>query len=498
MRARSTRWLNVGSQVAWALLVVLLPISSLPLLQKVVRSETVAPASVVPLIWLVLIWFIPYVVCGGRLSRLTLPVIGLVTVAVIASAAAFFIDIPPFRNISILSREISAFITLGIGVAFYMIAATYPNTTARLRLTLQLVNVSGFVMLLWVFVQAYVWYRYGRYPTVMDLIQRKISLHVLYAQRATGMAYEPSWLAHQLNMVYLPLWLAATIQRTSAHRFRILGISLENVLLVMGAAGLFLSFSRVGLLAFLLAVAFVVLRANLHLAGWIQRSIVQRFNIRPQIRAWFNTGVIVILLILFVIVYAGAAFGVVKFASRYDQRLAHLFTITPDLGNIVAYANQLAFAERLVYWAVGWGVFNDHPILGVGLGNAGYFFRQKLPALGWSLTEINWILSRASIIPNTKSLWTRLLAETGIVGFAFWLGWLYLLWAGARFLRALREPVFRTLGLAGALALICLLIEGFSLDSFALPYLWFTFGLISAASSLAYRQEADAEKSLRV
>jgi hypothetical protein len=36
----------------------------------------------------------------------------------------------------------------------------------------------------------------------------------------------------------------------------------------------------------------------------------------------------------------------------------------------------------------------------------------------------------------------------------------------------------------GAFVLIALLLEGFSVDSFGLPYLWFSLGLLSAGSRL--------------
>jgi O-antigen ligase len=124
------------------------------------------------------------------------------------------------------------------------------------------------------------------------------------------------------------------------------------------------------------------------------------------------------------------------------------------------------------------------------LGNAGYYFPEKMPALGWGLTEINTVMYRGTAIPNTKSLWARLLAETGIVGFVFWIGWLYLLWQAARFLRKGDIPLLRTIGLAGALVLVALLAEGFSVDSFALPYFWFSFGLVSAGSALLVTRQS--------
>jgi hypothetical protein len=98
---------------------------------------------------------------------------------------------------------------------------------------------------------------------------------------------------------------------------------------------------------------------------------------------------------------------------------------------------------------------------------------------------------RSTVIPNTKSIWTRILSETGLVGFAFWLAWLYLVWQAAHFIRGMEKPIFKTIGWAGAFTIIALLAEGFSTDTFALPYLWFSLGLVTAASRVPALQHTD-------
>jgi len=85
-------------------------------------------------------------------------------------------------------------------------------------------------------------------------------------------------------------------------------------------------------------------------------------------------------------------------------------------------------------------------------------------------------------LPNLMSLWIRLLAETGIIGFALFVSWLVVLGASAAALERSTDRRLQVLGLAGQFALIALLGEGLSIDSFALPYLWLTFGLMTAAT----------------
>jgi O-antigen ligase len=150
----------------------------------------------------------------------------------------------------------------------------------------------------------------------------------------------------------------------------------------------------------------------------------------------------------------------------------------------------LVFAERYVYWVTGWRIFNDHPLLGVGLGNAGLYFLKYLPSYGWVLAEVMESIYRLPAIMNIKSFWVRILAETGLAGFATFASWYAILWQTSRFLEANKQKLMSMLGLAGQLVLVAFIAEGFSIDTFALPYLWLALGFISAAGMLARREAA--------
>jgi O-antigen ligase len=230
-------------------------------------------------------------------------------------------------------------------------------------------------------------------------------------------------------------------------------------------------------------VAFLLLLWNVRLVRWIQRRLFQRRSLPAAQMRVLKISFIAVSVLVLIGVYAGIFLGAGYILSKVDPvRMAGLFdfaTIREE--SFFHWANKNVFAERIVFWQAGWEIFNDYPLLGVGPGNAGYFFAQKLSAFSLSLTEVRTLLYQQTTLPNIKSLWVRLLAETGVVGLALFLSWGYVLWLSAQFLRKRREPLLQMVGLAGSFVIIGFIIEGFSIDTFALPYYWFSFGLLTTA-----------------
>jgi O-antigen ligase len=186
-----------------------------------------------------------------------------------------------------------------------------------------------------------------------------------------------------------------------------------------------------------------------------------------------------------------AGLGGLVAAARANPRIGRVFDLNyADISRServswpYALANRLEAGERLVFWAASLRNFSQSPLLGVGLGVSGFTFSRNLPGLGFYLPEILDNLDPGlRAFPNPKSLWIRLLAETGALGFAAFVIWLVCLASRARWLQRDTTPWLQAVGTAGALYLVVLVFEGFSLDTFALPQLWLIPGLLTAASA---------------
>ncbi len=448
----------------------------------------VAPPATIFVFILCGFWLIPNLIKKGALPFHFQPVMWFLLIAFFSTIFALITRIPPFKDISTFNSAVKGLITLVIGISFYLIIAVYLRTERLLIITLQIINWSGLIVLSWTFLRAGFWYTTHTYPTIIDQIQNIISLGELGTGRAFGLTMEPSWFAHQLNMLYLPLWLSATVSKVSSHKFKIGFFTLENLLLVMGVITLSLTLSRVGIAAFFLMLVAIFIEFNSKIIKSINSKLAAVGKVKKLLDKK-NLGYInAVLIIIFVFAYVGLVYGTMIVLTKVDNRMADLFTFdTTSESPVLDYADNLKMGERVAYWIAGWNVFNDHPIMGVGVGLAGYYMTENLNPFSRIMVEVRRILYRSDYLMNIKSLWIRILAETGIAGFCCFLAWLYILFSSAKFIQKSRNRIFKLIGKAGFFMLLAFLLEGFSVDSFALPYLWITAGLITATSIMEFR-----------
>lgn len=459
-------------RITWYVLIASLPLTSMPLVKKLLGSDSVASPAVIFLLILFFFWITGLIFKDKLLGSFNiLPLILFCCMAIIATLISFFNQPPAFKGFGQLSPIISAIGTLGIGFLFFLISSSFPVDSDVKKQTLKIINWTGLIILIWCAFQAIAWYSSNRYPQWMFDFQGALSARVLYRQRATGFALEPSWLAHQLNMFYLPFWISATVTGYSSHSLRLKKISIENILLIGGAISLGLTLSRVGFAAFLCMGALTFTRIHPKLVSFIHNWLTskQKTRIKPD-RKTISIGMIIsyaFLTVLLVFVY-----------YRIDPRMATLFKFSFEQDNsLLRYFNQLKFGDRVVYWLTGWNIFNEFPIFGVGLGNAGFYFPQNIPAYGWSLLEVRRLLYRSHLLLNVKSLWFRLLAETGIIGFSLFTGWIISLISSMVDKYRSVNRLERMMGFAGLLVAVGMIFEGLSIDSFAMPYWWVSLGL---------------------
>ena len=492
---------RMGTGVLWFLVIIGLPVTSFPLLANL-TGAIVAPLSAIPLALLMLLWLVPYLIERGKFPIEVLPYIYFVIIALIIATLAFFLDGHYSRGRDFFGQSLRAFFTVIIGLSFYLVFSVFPQNEKRLRQTLVFISILGAVLIPWTLFEVMLLRKFSLvqgFPVWVNKIRTFLSVqspNIMFTNRATGFAYEPSWFVRIFNLVLFPIWLSAIFQRKSVFRFRLWLFQIEDLLMVLGLIVFGFTSPRIGLVAFLASLAllgFLLLKKLNHkFTSWL---VGKRKN-PPKHLFWVN---VLFVLVIFVILFglsAGALSAYISAASSWDNR----FQMFRDMTNIddlelfplteikVLYlARDLAFFERVVFWITGWEIFNDYPF-GVGLGNAGFYFNERMPGAGLESFEVRNLIFRAGYLGNTKNMYTRLLSETGFIGLAVFLVWLYLLWRSAGFTRKSSSPILRIVGLAGQLFILAYLFESLSMDSFAMPYQWVMTGLISAAGMAARRE----------
>ncbi len=300
-------------EILWAIALICLPLTSFPLLSSL-YGGLVAPLSILPLLILLLIWVLPLVIRKGELPKETIPLVVFTLMAIISCAAAYFFYVPGFKGKSLPGQEIRGLITLAVGITFFLVITSWVKNTETLKKSWKYITIGGIISLIWTAIQAYFILRHANeYPYWLNQIQSwfvitPVSFTPKYG-RVNGLTYEASWFAHQMVMIYLPIWIAASYHKTSAFKLRVFHISVENVLLVFGLVTFFLSSPRIGLISFLFndrlplhaiepAISSQNCRAHLEVesippAGILQdldsfdHQLIDRFGLYPYIRWGF-------------------------------------------------------------------------------------------------------------------------------------------------------------------------------------------------------------------
>ncbi len=352
-----------------------------------------------------------------------------------------------------------------MGLTFFLAAVWMNRSETDLRFSVQWL-FAGFVLdILWSGLQGATFYLHVLPKPLVTHWQRLFSLRELIrTNRISGLAYEPSWLAGQISTVYLPWLFAWLLTQQRVTRFK----WLEPVLLACAVFLLLATFSRGGMLTVGLTTVLALL-------------LVGRAQITQAWR-WFASGfrggreLVLRVGIVAVIVVAVAGAGLFLARKGYINRLWQTRAET-----VQDFLIQNSAGARAAY-IVGAlnGGYDAQPWIGVGLGASGFYIYNHLP--DWALTTVPEIARQLNpenrLYPNPKSMYMRLLAETGLIGFFVFFAFLFSVLGDA--LRALQSKtmIARYLGIAGIFTWFAVALYNGTQDSFATPNIWINFGIL--------------------
>jgi len=482
---RATSLTERVSWVTWLVLVLWVPFTSSPLIANVFGDTSVSPLAILPALILLVICVVPYAIRKGRWPGISAPLWLFAFVSLLSGILAFSKPIYTTGLESVLNSTLIGMLTLGLGLSYYFSAVLIVRSRARIKRSVQIIYLGLALVLVWSTVQAtYVLSEGRRVPLVLNNIHHLFSFRDLIYNRVVGWAYEPSWLGNQLVIFYIPLLLGSVLTRFSVFSAKRTWISAELALLTWSLAILALTQSRISYLSLFIVGSLLVAALVWRLIRTLINQAVFRSEMLVKTLRIGIIGAVIIGLV-------ASLLGLLMIISRVDKRMGRLISLVDQIPEfralyldeaIYEVANRLAFAERIIYWETSFRTFEQHPVFGVGLGNNGFYFIDNMPAYGYSLEEMRHVVDpETDLLPNPKNLWIRLLSETGIVGFSVFIVWLLLAGLKAFNLSKRVEHIYVMVGVAGLIGLAAQVVEGFSLDTFALPQFWILPALIAAA-----------------
>jgi len=229
-----------------------------------------------------------------------------------------------------------------------------------------------------------------------------------------------------------------------------------------------------------LALTSLVLLMTWSRGAWLgAAAALAAVTVSRSRRAAFAFGVGVTLLALFVLL--GMAGALPPTVTERFSGLTEYFQIQ-DVSGIEPTPANWAVVERLAHWQAAWGMFSDHPWLGVGWGN----YAPVYPA--YALPR--W----ADPLGHAHNFYLNVMAETGLVGLAaylvFWAAAFVFVWRAVR-----RSQGFRKAVALGALGMLVHLSVHNFFDNLYVHGMPIQIGLLLGLALWAGRAQAPAAEA---
>lgn len=470
---------NKLSRLLWGLALLVLPVTSFRWFPFLGGDTLVRPLALYPLAAL-----LPLLLIQAWRRRITLnwsgaliPLGMFVLLVVVATSFGALLDPIPLRGQTYFGRALRAFVTLCIGISFFIGAMWMNRNESDLRFSVKWILAGLCLNLAWSGLQAVTFYTNLLEKETVTHWQLAFSMRELVrTNRISGLAYEPAWLAGQMATIFFPFLFASVLTNFRLTRAK----WLEPALLALSTLVLLGTYSRGGIFTIAAAAALTFL--------WLGGDAIR------GMRIWFIGGfrkrtVDIALRVGMIAIVFGAASGALIFLGQREY-FRSLLNFEAD--NFSGYLVNIRAGARGAYSSAAFATFEDYPLTGVGLGASGFYIYPNLPE--WSLTTVPEIARQLSpdnrLYPNPKNMYARLLAETGLFGFFLFLAFQFYILGEALTLLQRNEPWARFAACAGVFAWLAVAFYNFTQDSLATPNIWLVLGIAAGLSANSSHKES--------
>lgn len=461
--------------ILWGVTLLCLPVTSFPTIPFISKGTEVRPLSIYPML---LLFPLLLIQMWRKRIKVWHPIFTPLTVFVLivlgtTLTASFFAPIG-LHGMEFDGRVLRAAVTLLIGIAFFTYSLWNNQTLEQFSASLKWLYLGLFLSFIWGILQMLVYYGWLLNESILDQYQKIFSVSGVSLKnlRVTGFAFEPSWLAGQIAILYLPWLLTSLLTGFRVTRWRWLELVLTGMALFL----LVETYSRSGIVI-VLAVCLVTMllfgrEKFKQIWDWWQAPF-HRTDQRGRSNQMAAIGSRLLILVL-LLTGIGSSVHVLGSNPYFSKFWNSKKT------NLVEYVIDNYAGPRLAYAMAGLETFDQHPWSGVGLGAGGLYLYPNLP--DWSKTFIPETAIQLSPLstayPNSKNMFIRLLSESGILGLGAFLGFLLNILGRILTFRNSNELKKNFLVISGVFSWMVIILFCFTQDSFAMPITWINFGML--------------------
>lgn len=476
---RLERWVHL----LWGLVLLTLPVTSFRYYPPLFGRTTIQPLALYPLALLLpLLLWLHWREKELRLPSQFVPLAGFLAFALLATLIGGFRAPIPFRSADYWGRALRAWVSLAVGLAFFLAAVLMSRRQQSITPALKWLYAGLIASLVWGAVQAIAINTPLLPNSLVREIQTLFSLRPTVKRRVSAFAYEPAWLADQIVILYFPWLFASLLSGFRQLRYK----WLEPALFAAGLVLLFLTYSRSGLFSAVIVITLVFMLAGRSLWGRALNWFVAPFK-DGLWRARLARLLIILALIALLVVIG-------LWLSSY-QYFANLWQASTDEG-ILTYVIENNAGARLAHNVAGWRTFSLAPWSGVGMGGSELYLADQYPEWALSeLPELSRMLSPDSkTIPNIKNLYLLLLAETGLPGFWLFIAFYASILGAVIRLLSSKQPQIKYIGITGLFIWLAVALRNITQDSLTFPVMWISLGIIVGYASRQGRSDKMDER----
>lgn len=280
--------------------------------------------------------------------------------------------------------------------------------------------------------------------------------------RISSVAYEPPFLA--IYLITIAGWMFSYIITSKGYKKYIPAI----VIIVLT----FFSGSRTALIVVFLQFVFFLFFISIY------------FNKKKIVLSFIKFSLIGVITI--------SAFSSYKFYDAISEKVESL----NFFGNL---KTNISNKSRLGIQYTSLIVFSENPIAGVGFGQQAYEARSRYPY--WSTVnnyeyKIFYNNKKEKSFPPGYNIYTRILAELGLVGFFIFIFMQLTMLKEAKRLIKFKDENIKILGLALYISLIGLFINWLQIDSFRIYGVWISLVILIITSKIKNEQNDSINTAL--